>query len=306
MKKKSSNMSAVSVTIQNQKTMNIFEYIAKSFFEIFNSTKKKVAVLRLNGPIGKASVFGSKGLNLENTNKLIEKAFSLSKLSAVILVINSPGGSPVQSELIASRIINLSKEKDIPVYCFIEDVAASGGYWLACAGHEIYGSKSSIVGSIGVISTGFGLTDAISKIGIERRVYTSGKNKSILDPFLPAKKDDIKIITSLQREIHNHFIDYIKSRRGGRLTKSDDLLFNGEFWSGEVASEYGLIDGIDDMYSFIKKRFGKNAKIEYVSPKESWIKKKLNIVSQSFSTSLGNEIRSSLQDILASSKYKIE
>lgn len=233
-----------------------------------------VSVLRLSGVIGKGGI-GRGGLTLEGLNDSIEKAFAHSKLAAVCLSINSPGGSPVQSELIASRIIELAKKKKVPVYGFVEDVAASGGYWLACAADEIYASKSSIVGSIGVISSGFGLQDLIKKIGVERRVVTQGKNKSVLDPFMPAKKEDIEIISGLQKEIHEHFIDHIKTRRGKKLKETDEKLFNGEFWAGHRALEYGLIDGLDTMHHFLKKKFGDNMKIEYVKAKESMLKRLL-------------------------------
>jgi signal peptide peptidase SppA len=246
-------------------------------FERFSSNAV-VSVLRLSGVIGKVGMRG--GLTLESLNESIEKAFKTSKLSALCLVINSPGGSPVQSELIASRIMSLAKEKDVPVYSFVEDVAASGGYWLACAADEIYASKSSIVGSIGVISSGFGFQSAIEKLGIERRVYTEGKSKSVLDPFQEAKASDIKLLRGLQQEVHEHFINHVKARRKGKLTQDDDILFNGEFWAGKNAVDFGLIDGIDDMYSFIKRKFGDKAKIEYMTPKQSWFKKKLGIEGQ--------------------------
>ncbi len=247
-----------------------------SIFSLDRKTNQgTVAILRLQGVIGNVGV--KKGLNLDTLNQSIEKAFKTPKLRAVCLAINSPGGSPVQSELIAARIINLSKEYNVPVYSFVEDVAASGGYWLACAGDKIYASKSSIIGSIGVISSSFGFSEAIKKLGIERRVYTQGNNKSILDPFVTAKKEDIKIISSLQKNIHQHFIDYIKSRRNHLLTQSDEILFNGEFWTGETATTFGLIDGIDDMYSFIKRKFGDKIKIDHIKEKQSWIKQKLGI-----------------------------
>lgn len=248
------------------------------FFSVLSekfASNPVVSVLRLSGVIGKRGMKG--GLTLEAMNKNIEKAFKPSKLKAVCLVINSPGGSPVQSEFIADRIIALSKEKKVPVYSFVEDVGASGGYWLACAGEEIYVSKSSIVGSIGVISAGFGFQDAISKLGIERRIYSQGNNKSVLDPFSKEKKEDVKIISKIQKDIHEHFINYVKSRRKSRLTQSDDILFNGEFWSGQTATEFGLVDGINDLYSFIKERFGDKVKIEYITEKQSWVKQKFGI-----------------------------
>lgn len=274
MKKTNNNFSHTGVLVENS-TMTKLDQILSIFSLDRSKTQGTVAILRLQGVIGKVGV--KKGLTLENINKSIEKAFNTQKLRAVCLAINSPGGSPVQSELIASRIIKLSEEKNIPVYAFVEDVAASGGYWLACAADQIYASKSSIIGSIGVIASSFGFNDAIKKLGIERRVYTQGNNKSVLDPFLAEKKDDIRIITNLQKHIHQHFIDYVKSRRKSALTQTDEILFNGEFWTGETAVSFGLIDGIDDIYSFIKHKFGDKVKIEYITEKQSWIKQKLGV-----------------------------
>lgn len=238
-----------------------------------SSSKPVVAVLRLEGVIGRVSSMKS-GLSLCSINKLIEKMFKIERLKAVCLVINSPGGSPVQSELIATRIIELAKENDIPVYSFVEDVAASGGYWLACAGDKIFASKSSIIGSIGVISSGFGFHEAIAKLGVQRRLYTQGKTKSVLDPFQPEKESDVKIIKKIQKEIHEHFIDTVKKRRGGKITQSDDIIFNGEFWSGQVALDYGLVDGLENMHSFIKNKYGDEVKVEYIEQKQSWFKKR--------------------------------
>lgn len=235
--------------------------------------KPRISVLTLSGVIGKVGV-GRYGMSLCALNDLIEAAFAKPKTRAVCLSINSPGGSPVQSELISSRIKALSEQKNIPVYTFVEDVAASGGYWLACTGEKIYASRSSIIGSIGVISSGFGLKDAIKKLGIERRVITQGKNKSVMDPFSDIKKEDIKIINEIQKDIHSHFIDHIKSSRGKRLKGTEDKLFSGEFWSGTQSKELGLIDGIDNMHNFIKTKFGDKVRIDYIKPKESWFKKK--------------------------------
>jgi signal peptide peptidase SppA len=236
------------------------------------STKRTINVLRLEGVIGSSSRLKS-GLNLASLNKLIEKAFSDDKLEAVFLVINSPGGSPVQSELIAARIIQLSNQKGIKVFTFIEDVAASGGYWLACAGEKIFASSSSIVGSIGVISSGFGFVEAIEKLGIERRIYTQGKNKSVLDPFTKVKESDLELVSKLQKNIHDNFINFVKSRRGNHITQDDDIIFNGEFWSGKIALDYGLIDGIKSMHDFIEEEYGDDVKIVNVEQKNSFIKK---------------------------------
>lgn len=273
----------------------------------FKSQLPKVAVLKLVGVIGKTGGLRGGGLTLNDLNDKIEKVFAIKKLKALCLVVNSPGGSPVQSELIASRIINLSKENKIPVYTFVEDVAASGGYWLACAGDKIYSSKSSIIGSIGVISASFGMNNAISKIGIERRVYTSGNNKSVLDPFLPEKKDDIDLIKKIQKRVHEHFIDYVKSRRGGKLSQSDDILFNGEFWTGESALDFGLIDGIDDFHSFIKRKYGKKVKIEYINSDKNWLKRKFSISSKQIADetaeAIVTELKKTIEEVSVGSKF---
>jgi signal peptide peptidase SppA len=199
----------------------------------------------------------------------------------------------VQSELIAQRITSLAKKHQIPVYSFVEEVAASGGYWLACMGDKIFATKSSIVGSIGVIYSNFGFDEAIKKLGIERRIFAEGKNKSVLDPFKPVKPSDVALIKNLGQNIHEHFINYVKTRRAGKLTQSDEILFNGEFWAGQTALDYGLIDGIDDMYSYINKHYGDDVRIEYIEGKQSWFKKKLGMTS---SSQLGYEISDGLID----------
>lgn len=292
----------------NKEQVGKFEQLLSVIPFFSKSSKKQITVLRLCGVIGKASSMKS-GLSIESVNELIEKAFENPKTCAVCLAVNSPGGSPVQSELIASRIINLSKEKEIPVYTFVEDVAASGGYWLACAGREIYVSKASILGSIGVISSGFGFQDAINKLGIERRVYSEGKNKSILDPFQPAKAGDVKIIKQLQKQIHEHFINYIKERRAGKLTQDDEILFNGEFWAGQTAVDFGLADGIDDMYSFIKRNFGDEVKIEYIASKQPWLKRKLGMTKttiDNFPEDIANALLNSLENKITETPFRLK
>jgi signal peptide peptidase SppA len=267
------------------------------------ASKPVIAVLRLSGVIGKVNSIKS-GLTIESLHELIDKAFEIKNLEALCLSINSPGGSPVQSELISKRIRSLAQEKKIPIYSFVEDVAASGGYWLACIGDQIYASKSSIIGSIGVISASFGFPAAINKLGIERRVYAEGKNKSILDPFQPAQERDIKIIKHLQKQVHEHFIDYVKERRVGKLTQEDDILFNGEFWSGQTAVDFGLIDGIDNMYSFIKKKYG-DVTIKYVANKQSWLKKKLGMVRQNFIQEFSDTLIESIDNKITYDKFNI-
>jgi signal peptide peptidase SppA len=251
----------------------------KTFFKtikkLFSKRGSSVAVIYLSGVIGSSKGFSKVGLNLDGIKSSIDKAFELPQLKAVALSINSPGGSPVQSELIYNYIRNLADEKKIKVFSFAEDVAASGGYWLACAGDEIYASANSIIGSIGVISYGFGFVDAIKKLGIERRVYTQGKNKSVLDPFKPEKPEDLKIVHNIQRDIHDSFKALILSRRKNKLNASEEILFNGEFWSGKKALELGLIDNIGDLYSVIKEKFGKKCKIVKIGGEQSWLRKRL-------------------------------
>lgn len=257
---------------------NIMNLSNFTFLSKFTNKNPNIAVIKLTGVIGSKSgpVVGG-GISLASLNKSIEDAFKIPRLAAVCLCINSPGGSPVQSELIALRIRKLASEKNIPIFSFIEDIGASGGYWLACIGDEIYASKSSIIGSIGVIYSGFGFDELIEKIGIKRRLYTSGNNKSILDPFSPEKQEDVEIIEKVQKMIHNHFIDYVKERRAGKITQEDDIIYNGMFWSGEIALDYGLIDGIEDMYSFIEKKYGKDVNIKHIEQKTGWLKRRFGI-----------------------------
>ncbi|MFP3011569.1 MAG: S49 family peptidase [Rickettsia sp.] len=274
------------------------------FASVFGDSKEVIAVLRLSGVIGKVSTMQS-GLTLESLNELIEKAFKIKKLKALCLIINSPGGSPVQSELIAKRIRDLAKENKIKIYSFIEDMAASGGYWLACSGDRIYASYSSVIGSIGVVSSGFGFHEAINKLGIERRVYTEGKNKAILDPFKPINKEDLKIIKDLQKQVYEHFVEYVKTRRVGKLTQQDEILFNGEFWAGQTALDYGLIDGIGDMYSVMKEKFGDNIKFQYLCAKQPWLKKKLGMGSKILTDNLANSLIDAVENKIINDKFDI-
>ena len=274
-----------------------------SFLPMYRKSKPTIAILNLTGVIGRMSAMKS-GLSLDSLNQLIEKAFKTKNLTAICLIINSPGGSPVQSELIAKRIRTLAAEKKVPIYSFVEDCAASGGYWLACAGDQIYASASSVIGSIGVISAGFGFTEAISKLGVERRVYSEGRNKSILDPFMPVQKEDISIIKKIQKQVHEHFINYVKERRIGKLTQEDDILFNGEFWSGNTALDYGLIDGLDDMYNFIKKKYG-DVTFKYIGEKHSWIKKKLGIGDQGIIKEFSDSLIESVDNKVKFDKFNI-
>jgi signal peptide peptidase SppA len=221
-----------------------------------------VPVLRLSGVIAASgSPLSGNTLSLATLAGPLERAFSASKLPSVAIVINSPGGSPVQSNLIFRRIRALAAEKNKRVYVFCDDVAASGGYYIALGGDEIYADPSSIVGSIGVISAGFGFDRAIDKLGIERRVYTAGLSKSTLDPFLPEKPEDVERIKALQRDIHDVFIGAVKERRGALLKGTDSDLFSGAFWSGPRALEHGLIDGIADLRSKMRELHGDKVRL---------------------------------------------
>ncbi len=223
-----------------------------------------IPVLRFSGAIGMASPLRP-GLSLATVAGQIERAFSYAKAPAVAIAINSPGGSPVQSSLIFRRVRQLAEEKNKRVFVFCEDVAASGGYYLAVAGDEIYADPSSIVGSIGVISAGFGLDKAIERLGVERRVYTAGLNKGSLDLFLPEKADDVARLKALQRDVHDVFIGVVKDRRGAMLKGADAELFSGAFWSGPRAMELGLIDGIADMRTKMRELYGSKVQLRVVS-----------------------------------------
>lgn len=214
-----------------------------------------VPVVRLSGVIGAASPLRP-GLTLPAVARTLERAFSVRRAKAVAVVINSPGGSPTQSHLIYRRIRALAEEKKIPVLTFVEDVGASGGYMLACAGDEIIADTFSIVGSIGVVGGTFGFPKLMQKLGIERRVYTAGERKVMLDPFKPEKPDDVKRIKAIQKDIHEGFIALVKGRRRKKLKAADKTLFSGEFWTAPVAQELGLIDGIGDLRSVLRERFG--------------------------------------------------
>lgn len=233
-----------------------------------------VGVLRLSGVIGAGTPL-KPGLSLAGTAQSIEKVFALSNLKAVALAINSPGGAPVQATLIYKRIRALAGEKKIPVFAFCEDVAASGGYLLALSGDEIFADQSSIVGSIGVISAGFGFVETLNKLGIERRVYTAGEKKLMLDPFKPENPADIKRLKAIQRDIHTAFQDIVRQSRGTRIDPKDNSLFTGEFWAGQAAMQRGLIDGIGDMRTIMRERFGDKVKLRLVGQERHWLRRRL-------------------------------
>lgn len=238
----------------------------------FVSRPPVVPVLRLSGVIGAVGLRG--GLTLAGLERTIEQAFAVKTAPAVALSVNSPGGSPVQSSLIAARIRSLSVEKKKPVLAFVEDVAASGGYWLACAADEIRADASSIVGSIGVVSAGFGFTEAIARLGIERRVHTAGTRKGLLDPFRPEGEDDLLLLKELQGDIHGRFISWVRERRGSRLTEADGL-FDGRIFTGERAVGLGLIDGLGEIRTVLKDRFGAKTRLQVLGPRRGWLQRRL-------------------------------
>jgi len=237
-----------------------------------------VGVIRLTGVIGQGGLLRG-GLNLESVAPALERAFRLPGLEAIALSINSPGGSPAQSALIQQRIRDLATEREVPVMAFVEDVAASGGYWLACAADEIFVNGNSILGSIGVISAGFGFTDAIEKLGIERRLHTQGGKKSLLDPFKPERPEDVARLEDVQRQIHENFKELVRSRRGQRLSFDEEELFSGDFWLGTRAVDIGLADGIGDIRGVLRERYGKKVRIRTIGRRPSWLRRRFGFAS---------------------------
>ena len=225
-----------------------------------------IPIIRLDGVIGSSGQFGGGGLTDHTLAPVLEKAFEMPRIKAVALIINSPGGSPSQSSLIAARIRRLAQKNKIPVIAFCEDVAASGGYWLACSADEIFADENSIVGSIGVISASFGFHELMSRQGIERRVYTAGEDKSVLDPFRPEKKQDIAKIKKIQVAIHENFKNYVMISRGKKIDK--DLVCTGEFWDARKSLELGLIDGIGHLEPLLKDRYGDKVEFKIISRKK--------------------------------------
>ena len=237
--------------------------------------KKIIPHIKLAGVIGNVGKF-KQGIDFSGQEEIILKAFSVKKAPCVAITINSPGGSPVQSHLIFNFIRQQAKKNKKKVIVFAEDIAASGGYLIACAGDEIYANSSSIIGSIGVIYSSFGFTELIKKIGVERRVHTAGKNKSTLDPFLEEKREDIERLKNIQLDLHKDFINVVEKSRGEKLKKSEVELFSGEFWSGTKSKELGLIDEIGDANQVLREKFGEDVIIKKFEKSKSWLSKKLS------------------------------
>lgn len=236
--------------------------------------KPRVALVRLSGVIaeGGGGVGRGNRINLANCEGLLTKAFTLKRVQAIALVLNSPGGSPAQSSLIAARIRQLAAEHKVPVIAFVEDMAASGGYWLACAADEIIADPCAIIGSIGVITQGFGLHQAIEKIGVERRVYTAGDKKGLLDPFLPENAEDVRRLRHIQGQLHALFRSWVEERRGDKLDQAQrEDLFTGAFWLAQEARDLGLIDGLGSAAVLLRERYGKDVRMERIEPRKPFL-----------------------------------
>jgi signal peptide peptidase SppA len=229
------------------------------FVDRFRDPPPMVPVVRFDGVIASRQWRGA--ISLASHAAALERAFKTKRAVAVAIVVNSPGGAPVQSSLLYRRIRQLAEEKRLPVFAFAEDVAASGGYWLALAGDEVYADETSLLGSIGVVSSGFGFTRLIDRLGVDRRLYTSGENKSLLDPFLPEREGDVERLSALQEDIHGAFKDHVRRRRAGKIDASDETLFSGEVLTGRMALARGLIDGIGDLRTVMRARFGERVRL---------------------------------------------
>jgi len=266
-----------------------------------------VPVVRLSGVIGAVTPLRP-GMTLASVARTLERAFSTRNAKAVALVINSPGGSPVQSRQIYLRIRQLAAEKQLPVLVFVEDVAASGGYMIACAGDEIFCDPSSILGSIGVVGGSFGFQELIKKLGVERRLYTAGAHKAMLDPFLPENPEDVTRVKTLQREIHAIFIALVRQSRGTRLKAADDVLFSGEYWAGETSVSLGLADAIGDLRSTLRARYGEKVLTPLIAPSSGMLSSLLGRRSAGTLTALGgaglgDELISALESRAIWSKF---
>jgi len=282
---------------------NIFRLILDAFGPLVPARLRGdipvVPVVRFNGVIG-AAVPLRPGLGLATVAKSLERAFATRNARAVALIINSPGGSPAQSHLMFQRIRQLAAEKGIPVLAFVEDIGASGGYMLACSADEIIADPYSLVGSIGVVGGSFGFEKLIDKLGIERRLYTSGERKAMLDPFLPEKPEDVKRLKAIQKDIHEQFIALVKERRGAKLKGAEKTLFSGEFWTAHNALELGLIDNIGDLRSFLRARFGDKVRTPLISAEKSLFGRRLPGVDTS---RLADDAFSALEERAIWSRY---
>ncbi len=273
------------------------------FPRLAGSEAPLVPVVRLAGTIGKVTRFQS-GLTLGSVAPLLKKAFSVKNAPAVAIIIDSPGGSPVQSHLIYKRIRTLAVEKEKTVLVFVEDVCASGGYMIACAGDEIIVDPASIVGSIGVVSAGFGFVEALRKVGVERRVYTSGESKVLLDPFQPEKPEDVARLKAIQEEVHDLFIDLVRSRRGDILA-NDGSIFSGMFWSGKTAVSLGLADRTGDLRAVLHERYGPKVRMKLFAAERNLLMRRGSGMAAAFGAALANTFVSELEERSLHNRYRL-
>jgi len=276
----------------NKETLAKIPLIGPMLAERFKAGPK-IPVIRLSGVIADSTMKRG-GLCYRCVSKAIEKAFATQKAAAVALVINSPGGAPAQAQMIGDLIRSLADEKQLTVYAFVEDVAASGGYWLACAADYIYVQETSIIGSIGVVSAGFGLEDFIDRHGIKRRLYTSGRDKAMLDPFLPENPDDLVRLRDVQKDIHGAFIRWVKDRRGGKLTGGDDELFEGRFWTGTASLEFGIADDVGNVRAVMREKYGEDVRLIECNPDKKRLPFPLSLIDAR--NNLPEEILSTIEN----------
>jgi len=262
-------------------------------------TETVIPVVRMQGAIMANSSPMRQNLSLASVAGPLKRAFDIKDAPVVAISVNSPGGSPVQSRLIYSRIRELAEEKNKRVLIFVEDVAASGGYMISLAGDEIIADETSIVGSIGVVAASFGFVEAIDKLGVERRVYTAGKNKVSMDPFQPEKKTDLAHIKMLQEDIHEIFIDMVKARRGAKLADDPDI-FSGMYWTGRPAKERGLVDSFGHMSLVLKERYGKKTKLVLMQSKKSFLGRPIASIGDLNAGGIGTQIGTSLPSSMVS------
>ncbi len=267
-------MASSSNPSQSSLSKRLFNSLARMVPRRFRTDIPVVPVVRIAGVIGIVTPLRP-GVLLSTIARSLDRAFGMPRAKAVALIINSPGGSPSQSHLIFRRIRQLAEEKKLPVLVFVEDVGASGGYMLACAGDEIICNEFSIVGSIGVVGASFGFHELMEKVGIERRIYTSGDRKAMLDPFLPEKAEDVKRIKAIQKDIHDNFIALVKERRGSKLNGADKMLFSGEFWTAHKAIELGLADRMGDLRAVLRERYGEKVHTPLISAERSLFGRRL-------------------------------
>ena len=284
---------------------SVIEPIANGLKRVFpHYAEPLVPIVRMTGTIGRISRF-QPGLTIASVAPLLKKAFAIRAAPAVVLILNSPGGSPVQSHLIYKRIRSLAAEKEKPVIVFVEDVCASGGYMIACAGDEIIADPASIVGSIGVVTAGFGFVELMRKVGLERRVYTSGDAKVILDPFQPEKPEDVARLKAIQEEVHDHFIEIVRTRRGDVLAKErEGDIFSGQFWSGKTAVSLGLVDRLGDLREVLREKFGEKVRLKLFSTERSIFGSR-GAMSAMFGAGVAERVMAELDERALWERYKL-